>query len=99
MTIQVDKVLEDVLPQTTWYIVLRPFGGDDHALIAGEIVDTASWRHVKSLVERRYIKPLPHGVSLPEPTVGDDGISRRLLTSVEKVGEDAKRPTPTRKKA
>ena len=53
MTIQVDKVLEEVLPTTNWYIVLRPFVGDSHNLIAGEIVDTSSWKHKKSLEQRR----------------------------------------------
>ena len=98
MTIQVDKVLEEVLPKTNWYIFLRPFVGDSHSHIAVEIVDTTDWKHKKSLEERRYIKPLPHGVEVPDLTVGEDGVSRHLLTSVEKVQPEAKRPTPVRKK-
>lgn len=98
MTIQVDKVLEEVVPLTNWYIVLRPFAGDSHPLIAGEIVDTSEWKHVKSLEQRRYIKPLPHGLEVPALTVGEDGVSRHLLTSIEKVQPEAKRPTPVRKK-
>lgn len=44
--------------------VLRPFTATDHELAIGEQVDTASWRDsaVQSLIERRYIKPLPEAV-------------------------------------
>lgn len=99
MTIQVDKVLEEVVPHTTWYVVMKSFSADGRLLAIGEVVDTADWKYTSKLEQRRFIKPLPYGVTIPDATVGEDGVSRRLITSASKVEKEIDtRPTPTRKK-
>jgi len=99
VTIQVDKVLEEVVPHTTWYVVMKSFSADDRELTIGEVVDTADWKYTAKLEQRRYIKPLPYGVDIPAEVKGDDGIARRLITSAVKTESvEATRPTPARKK-
>lgn len=39
-----------------FYTIIRPFEGA-RPYTPGEIVDTATWRHTRSLVERRFIRP------------------------------------------
>lgn len=94
MTIDVETVLEELTPKTNWYVVLRPFEADNGLLQSGEVVDASEWTHKKSLVERRFIKPLDNGIDVPEIKVCYDGKERRMLSS----GRSADRPTPKRKK-
>lgn len=96
---QIDEVLEAVAPKTSWYVVIRPFEGDNGPLVPSEVVDTSSWMYTKNLIELRYIRPLPYGVAVPELTKQADGSERRILTAdTPLVDMSEKRPTPTRKK-
>lgn len=98
MTVDIEQLLEDVAPLTAWYVVVRPFDGGHGLFVTGEVVDTSEWRYTKSLVTSRYITPLPHGVSVPEPTMQSDGTERRMLNSLVEETPKANRPTPSRKK-
>lgn len=96
--VNIEQLIEEVAPLSSWYIVVRPFDGGHGLFVTGEVVDTSEWRYTKSLVESRYITPLPHGVAVPEPIEQPDGRTRRMLTSLVEEGQKASRPTPTRKK-
>ena len=61
-----DPLIEAVKPNTSWYIVLRPFDGNGVKFVRGEVVDTTGWRHTSMLEQRRYIAPLPHGMEVPD---------------------------------
>jgi hypothetical protein len=67
--VSTDPLVSAVTPKTDWFIILRPFhGGDDDLLVRGEVVNTTEWLpHRKStLVDMRYVAPLPAGADLPE---------------------------------
>ena len=91
-----DALIKAVRPDTKWYVVLRPFDGD-HRFVRGEVVDTTGWVHLDSLVENRYISPLPHGASVPD----EDGDGRRVIeltkTQERKVASKKRPPVPSRK--
>ena len=74
-----DPLIEAVTPITNWFVVLRPFGGDNGEFVRGQVVDTSEWRHTGALASRRYIAPLPYGAKVPNEVVGDDGVKRRIL--------------------
>lgn len=98
MTVEVEEIIEQVAPLSSWYVVMRPFDGGHGLFVIGEVVDTSEWRHAKSLVERRYIQPLPHGVEVPAITKQADGSERRMVTSLVQQETKSERPTPSRKK-
>lgn len=52
--------------------VLKPFQATTHLLQIGEQVDTATWReaNVQSLIERRYLKPVPEEGPVPLESTG-----------------------------
>lgn len=54
-------------PAPTLYVVQRPFEAMGHRREAGEVVDAADWRTVKSLVALRYLAPAPAGAKVTEP--------------------------------
>lgn len=98
----IEDILDSVVPQTNWYVVLRPFSGDNGEHQIGEVVDTTTWLHTRVLIQRRYIRALPYGTPIPEETVGEDGIKRRILdmnqqNKTEEKAKKAERPTPSRK--
>lgn len=37
-------------------VIIRPFEGE-RPFTPGEVVDVSTWRHARSLTERRYIRP------------------------------------------
>lgn len=41
----------------SWYIVLRPFLGDNVQRSRGRAVETTDWIHTERLVTQRYIRP------------------------------------------
>jgi hypothetical protein len=85
-----DPLIEHITPPNNWYVVLRPFNGEgDYRFVRGEVVDTAEWRRVPSLIENRYIQVLPYGAEVPEP----DAEGRRVLV----VAEDGSVPVPEKK--
>lgn len=91
-----DPLIEAISPKTFWFVVLRPFSGDNCRFVRGEVVDTTEWRSRSTLLEHRYIAPLPHGASLPSPD--EDG--RRIIDLDEDqqaIVPEKKRPVPTRK--
>lgn len=90
-----DPLIKAITPPTEWYVVLRPFDGD-YRFARGEVVNTTGWTHLESLVDLRYLAPLPHGAMLPDP----DADGRRIIDLSEdqaKVVPTRKRPTPVRK--
>ena len=95
MTIDAESVIQGLMPDTKWYLVMKPFQGESGLLQSGEVVDTSNWKHIKSLANSRYIMAVPAGVEIPEAKKGADGVSRRIMSS-EEISE---RPTPSRKKA
>lgn len=92
-----DPLLEAVTPDTKWYVVLRPFGGDNTTFVRGEVVDTTGWIHRNALVNRRYIAPFPYGGTIPEPTEQPDGTTRRVI--VEEQKETKPKASKARKSA
>jgi len=69
-----DPLIQAVTPPQKWFVVLRPFDGD-RRFVRGEVVDTTTWTHVRSLVDNRYISALPHGADVP----GEDAEGRRII--------------------
>jgi hypothetical protein len=89
-----DPLIEAVTPDTNWYVVLRPFGGQATEFVRGEVVDTNGWLHTNTLVNRRYIAPLPYGAKVPEETEQPDGTIRRMIV----LDGEALESKPARKK-
>jgi len=91
-----DPLIKAVRPDTKWYVVLRPFDGD-RRFVRGEVCDTTGWTHIDSLIENRYVAPLPHGAKLPE----EDDEGRRIIeltkTQERKVASKKRPPVPARK--
>ena len=94
MTIDAESVIQGLMPDTKWYLVMKPFQGESGLLQSGEVVDTSNWKHIKSLTNSRYIMAVPAGVEIPEAKKGADGVSRRIMSSEE----TSERPIPSRKK-
>lgn len=103
MTIDAEQMIQEILPETKWYLVMKPFEGETGKLVSGEVVDTTNWLHTRSLMNNRYIAPIPVGITIPEPEEWTDGVMRRIYrppNAIDASGtpDTAKRPTPTRKK-
>lgn len=112
MTADVAEVVKNF--NSNWYLVMRPFVGEEGRLVAGQIVDTTNWLHTETLRNNRYIAPIPVGVEIPEPKPTEDGVMRRVFLpdspmnkritrpledAIADVPQDTEeRPTPTRKK-
>ena len=110
MTVNVAEVVDTF--NSKWYIVMRPFVGEEGKLVAGQVVDTTNWLHADTLHKNRYIMPIPNGVEIPEPKATEDGVMRRVflpnspmdkraplaLDEALKNTPEEERPTPTRKK-
>lgn len=90
-----DPLIQAITPKTDYYVVLRPFDGE-RRFVRGEVVDTTGWVHLDTLVESRYVSPLPHGAELPN----EDGEGRRIieLTKAQerKVASKKRPPVPSR---
>jgi hypothetical protein len=99
--VTIEDILDSVVPQTNWFVVLRPFSGDNGEYQIGEVVDTTDWLHTRVLIQRRYIRALPYGTPIPDEVVGSDGIKRRILELNQQTEKPkpakAERPTPSRK--
>lgn len=85
-----DPLLEQVTPKTKWFVVLRPFGGENGNFVRGEVVDTTGWLHLNALASRRYISPLPHGAEVPNETTDADGVTRRMIVEASEEKPKAK---------
>lgn len=75
-------------------LVVRPFFADGARRYRGEIVNTENWRTTATLIERRYLAPLPYGASL-DTKVEVDGIERTFINeeTALKAVEDASKRT------
>lgn len=92
-----DPLIAAITPDSPWYVVLRPFSAD-RMFVRGEVIDAGSWKTTNTLIEHRYIAPLPHGAALPEPDA--DGV--RLIDLDDQQAAlvpEKKRPVPARKTA
>ena len=58
MTVK-DPLIESVTPKTKWVVVLRPFDGSGIRYERGQVVDSTGWIHTTTLINRRYVAPLP----------------------------------------
>lgn len=94
----IDPLIAAITPETKWYVVLRPFGGDNgYRFSRGEVVDVSGWIQPDRLVSNRYITALPHGVDVPEPD--QDGVRVLTLSDTQASSvPEKKRPTPNRKR-
>ena len=89
----IDPLVSAVTPKTDWFIILRPFHGeDDERLLRGEVVNTTEWlpHRRTTLVDMRYVAPLPAGADLPEPD--DEG--RRII----ELDEEQEQQVPEKKR-
>ncbi len=96
-----DPLANAVAPDTSFVVCLRPFDATGHELVRGEVISTEGWpgHRISTLIERRYIAPLPAHLSVPEMT-RVEGVNRRVidlgaLAEFAPVRREA-RPTPKR---
>lgn len=93
-----DPLVSAIQPDTKYCVVLRRFDAVGHEAIRGEILDTEDWpqHRVDTLIERRYLAPLPSHISLPDMT-RVDGVNRRIVDLVALDQEPPAKPKPERK--
>jgi hypothetical protein len=94
-----DPLIESVTPKTKWVVVLRPFDGSGIRYERGQVVDSTGWVHTTTLVNRRYVAPLPYGADVPEEEVQKDGTVRRFIQDASKEQDVMPKAKTSRKSA
>ena len=93
-----DPLAEAVAPSKAHVVCLRPVDVTGYELMRGEVVSTQGWpqHRVDVLIERRYLAPVPAGMSIPSKT-RIDGVDRAMI-DLGKLSASAPAPAPEKPK-
>ena len=75
-----DPLAEAVAPDDSRVVCLRPIDVTGYELMRGEVVSTDGWpqHRIDIMIERRYLAPVPAGMSTPSKT-RIDGVDRAMI--------------------